>query len=157
MRTCLQSYEGFHVGCMYNEPMRLFLDSDERRFGGFGRLAPRTQHPATEAKDRRPHSVRIYLPSSTCAVYVRESVYCEKQPFIVATSVGPISRYPLFLACHLFTSLCSCASSTAPGLRLRQPAATAAPSLSLLDVIAERRYFKWIWRRTLTTAKWMEV
>ncbi|CDI76521.1 glycan synthetase, putative [Eimeria praecox] len=81
------SYEGFHVGCMYNEPMRLFLDSDESRFGGFGRLTPRTQHPATEAKDSRPHSVRIYLPSSTCAVYVRESVYSEKQPVIEATPV----------------------------------------------------------------------
>ncbi|CDJ53637.1 glycan synthetase, putative [Eimeria brunetti] len=73
------SYEGFHVGCMYNEPMRLFLDSDERRFGGFGRLIPKTQHPVTEAKDSRPHSVRIYLPSSTCAVYVRESLYCRKK------------------------------------------------------------------------------
>lgn len=87
MRMHLQSYEGFHVGCMYNEPMRLFLDSDEKRFGGFGRLTPRTQHPATEAKDSRPHSVRVYLPSSTCAVYVRESVYCEKQPVIDATPV----------------------------------------------------------------------
>lgn len=72
---------------MYNEPMRLFFDSDERRFGGFGRLTPRTQHPAAEAKDSRPHSVKIYLPSSTCAVYVRESVFSEKQGLTTATSV----------------------------------------------------------------------
>ncbi|OEH80133.1 lps glycosyltransferase of possible cyanobacterial [Cyclospora cayetanensis] len=79
------SYEGFQVGCMYSEPMRLFLDSDEARFGGFGRLTPRTQHPATEARDSRPHSVKIYLPSSTCAVYVRESIYEEKRGIIMAT------------------------------------------------------------------------
>ncbi|XP_026190049.1 uncharacterized protein LOC34619934 [Cyclospora cayetanensis] len=81
------SYEGFQVGCMYSEPMRLFLDSDEARFGGFGRLTPRTQHPATEARDSRPHSVKIYLPSSTCAVYVRESIYEEKRGIIMATPI----------------------------------------------------------------------
>ncbi|KAL8426332.1 hypothetical protein ACSSS7_008161 [Eimeria intestinalis] len=67
------SYEGYHVGCMYSEPLRLFLDSDERRFGGFGRLTPRTQHPVSSAKDSRPHSVKIYLPSSTCAVLTMQA------------------------------------------------------------------------------------
>ena len=72
---------------MYNEPLRLFFDTDEKRFGGFGRLMPRTQHPVTGAKDSRPHSVKIYLPSSTCAVYVRDSIYNEKQGMITATPV----------------------------------------------------------------------
>ncbi|KAL8433936.1 hypothetical protein Efla_001838 [Eimeria flavescens] len=81
------SYEGYHVGCMHSEPLRLFFDSDELRFGGFGRLKPRTQHPVSEGKDSRPHSVRIYLPSSTCAVYVSESVYNDKQALVNAMPV----------------------------------------------------------------------
>ncbi|KAL8275236.1 hypothetical protein Esti_000820 [Eimeria stiedai] len=81
------SYEGYHVGCMYSEPLRLFFDSDEQRFGGFGRLTPLTQHPVSSPKDSRPHSVKVYLPSSTCAVYVQESTLNAKQGLIAATPV----------------------------------------------------------------------
>lgn len=84
-----QSYEGFHVGCMYDEPLRHFLDTDERRFGGFGRLTPNSSHPIFNAKDSRPHSVKVYLPSSTCAVYVRESVFVDREALRNAVPVSP--------------------------------------------------------------------
>ncbi|PFH31917.1 glycosyltransferase [Besnoitia besnoiti] len=104
-----QSYEGFHTGCMYSGPtMRLLFDTDEERFGGFGRLTAKSLHPILQGKDNRPHSVKLYLPSRTAAVYVSEQLFEEK--YAQKWNADPIMNFTAdeFVA-HLETVRAGCA------------------------------------------------
>lgn len=92
----MQSYEGYHTGCMYSGPMmRLVFDTDETRFGGFGRLTASSLHPVLAEKDNRPHSVKLYLPSRTGAVYVSDTFYQER--YESKCKADPVSVH-----CHPF-------------------------------------------------------
>merc|ERR1719204_1080549 len=68
------SYTDYQIGMGFNEPMRCVLDSDEGRFGGQSRLEhghANAFFPLHGAQDR-PHSVKMYLPSRTCQVLVKD-------------------------------------------------------------------------------------
>lgn len=69
------SYEGYQLGSQCDEPMRCILDTDEGRFGGHMRLdyGHANAFPALNAHQNRNHSVKMYLPSRTAQVLVRES------------------------------------------------------------------------------------
>eukprot|EP00931_Biecheleriopsis_adriatica_P037100 TRINITY_DN2129_c0_g1_i1.p1 TRINITY_DN2129_c0_g1~~TRINITY_DN2129_c0_g1_i1.p1 ORF type:complete len:813 (-),score=199.50 TRINITY_DN2129_c0_g1_i1:286-2724(-) len=69
------SYEGYQLGSQFNEPMRCVLDTDEGRFGGYHRLdyGHSNAFPVMNAHQNRNHSVKLYLPSRTAQVLIRES------------------------------------------------------------------------------------
>ncbi|CBZ49936.1 hypothetical protein NCLIV_004200 [Neospora caninum Liverpool] len=103
-----QSYEGFHTGCMYSGPeMRLLFDTDEERFGGFGRLTAKSLHPILPGKDSRPHSVKLYLPSRTAAVYVSSQLF--DQTYAAKWDADPVMNFTAdeFVA-HLATVTAEC-------------------------------------------------
>jgi 1,4-alpha-glucan branching enzyme/glycosyltransferase involved in cell wall biosynthesis len=70
------SYADYGVGCCWNEPMRVVLDSDEGWFGGHHRLdwGHSNGIPPQDGLHSRNHSVKLYLPARTCQVLVRESL-----------------------------------------------------------------------------------
>ncbi|EPR57846.1 glycosyltransferase [Toxoplasma gondii GT1] len=103
-----QSYEGFHTGCMYSGPeMQLLFDTDEERFGGFGRLTARSLHPVLSGKDSRPHSVKLYLPSRTGAVYVSSHLFDQR--YAARWDADPVMHFTAddFVA-HLATVKAEC-------------------------------------------------
>jgi hypothetical protein len=70
------SYTDYGVGCCWNEPMRVVLDSDEGWFGGHHRLdwGHANGQPPQHGLHNRNHHVKLYLPARTCQVLVRESL-----------------------------------------------------------------------------------
>jgi len=70
------SYEGYQIGTHCDEPMRCVLDTDEGRFGGHMRLdyGHGNPFPPLHGIDKRPHSVKLYMPSRTAQVLCRESL-----------------------------------------------------------------------------------
>jgi len=70
------SYTDYAIGMGWNEPMRCVLDSDEGRFGGQCRLEHGHAHafPPQHGAHGRPHSVKMYLPSRTVQVLVKDSM-----------------------------------------------------------------------------------
>jgi len=70
------SYEGYQIGTHCEEPMRCVLDTDEGRFGGHMRLdyGHGNPFPSMGGIDRRPHSVKLYMPARTAQVLCRESL-----------------------------------------------------------------------------------
>ncbi|KAI0496832.1 hypothetical protein KFK09_023156 [Dendrobium nobile] len=64
------SYFGYRVGCLKPGKYKVVLDSDDKLFGGFGRINPSAEYFSTEGKyDNRPHSFQVYAPSRTAVVY----------------------------------------------------------------------------------------
>eukprot|EP00897_Mesotaenium_endlicherianum_P007732 jgi/Mesen1/6988/ME000364S06162 len=64
------SYTDYRVGCLKPGKYQMVLDSDERAFGGFGRLDPNATFFTQEGyHDSRPHSFMVYTPSRTAVVY----------------------------------------------------------------------------------------
>ncbi|CAK9035203.1 unnamed protein product [Durusdinium trenchii] len=70
------SYEGYQIGTHCEESMRCILDTDEGRFGGHMRLDYGHGNPFSSMGgiDRRPHSVKLYMPARTAQVLCRESL-----------------------------------------------------------------------------------
>lgn len=70
------SYDGYQLGCCWNEPMRTILDTDEGRFGGHQRLeyGHGNPFPPGHGAHNRNHSVKMYLPARTAQVLVRDSL-----------------------------------------------------------------------------------
>lgn len=70
------SYDGYQLGCCWNEPMRTILDTDEGRFGGHQRLeyGHGNPFPPMHGAHSRNHSVKMYLPARTAQVLVRDSL-----------------------------------------------------------------------------------
>jgi len=68
------SYNDYGIGLSWNEPMRCVLDSDEARFGGQCRLeyGHANPFPPMHGNHGRPHSVKMYLPSRTVQVLVKD-------------------------------------------------------------------------------------
>lgn len=73
------SYTDYQIGLSWNEPMITVLDSDEARFGGHCRLEHGHAHAFQPLGgfDGRPHSVKMYLPSRTVQVLVKERLLGE--------------------------------------------------------------------------------
>lgn len=68
-----RSYVGFPIGTIIDSAkgFRCLLDSDETRFGGYGRLddSPHNTFPIVEEpQDGRNKSIKVYLPSMSCLV-----------------------------------------------------------------------------------------
>jgi len=70
------SHTDYRVGHTWNEGLRVVLDTDEERFGGFKRLEYGHQNslPPLDGWDNRYHSVKLYAPSRTAQVLVRDSL-----------------------------------------------------------------------------------
>jgi len=70
------SYTDFRVGHTWNEGMRIVLDSDEGRVGGHKRLehGHLNSFPVLDGWDNRYHSCKLYAPSRTVQVLVRDSL-----------------------------------------------------------------------------------
>jgi hypothetical protein len=70
------SYTDFGIGCCWNEPMRVVVDTDEGWFGGHHRLdwGHANGHPPMQAQDNRNHSIKLYVPARTGQILVRESL-----------------------------------------------------------------------------------
>lgn len=70
------SYDGYQLGCCWNEPMRTVLDTDEGRFGGHQRLeyGHANPFPPMHGMHSRNHTVKLYVPSRTAQVLVRDSL-----------------------------------------------------------------------------------
>merc|ERR1712224_171606 len=70
------SYTDYLIGHQHNEPLRIVLDTDEGWFGGFQRLeyGHGNSFPPGQGTDNRYHSSKIYAPSRTAQVLVRESL-----------------------------------------------------------------------------------
>jgi 1,4-alpha-glucan branching enzyme len=65
-----KSFTDYRVGCIKPGEYRVVLDSDERQFGGFGRIDPSSTFFSQEGwYDDRPHSFQVYSPSRTAVVY----------------------------------------------------------------------------------------
>ncbi|XP_058107902.1 1,4-alpha-glucan-branching enzyme 2-2, chloroplastic/amyloplastic isoform X1 [Magnolia sinica] len=64
------SFTDYRVGCLKPGKYKVVLDSDDKLFGGFGRLDPSAEYFSTEGwYDNRPHSLLIYAPCRTAVVY----------------------------------------------------------------------------------------
>lgn len=70
-----KSFEGYQLGCGFDEPMRVVLDTDEGRFGGHCRLeyGHGNSFPLMSSAHSRAHSLKMYLPARTAQVLVKES------------------------------------------------------------------------------------
>jgi ADP-glucose type glycogen/starch synthase len=70
------SYTDYRVGHSWNEGLRIVLDTDEERFGGFKRLQYGHENtlPCLDGWDGQYHSTKLYVPSRTAQVLVRESL-----------------------------------------------------------------------------------
>mmetsp|Transcript_66966 Transcript_66966/g.160397 ORF Transcript_66966/g.160397 Transcript_66966/m.160397 type:complete len:1446 (+) Transcript_66966:129-4466(+) len=70
------SYTDYRIGHPWNEGLKVVVDSDEGRFGGFMRLehGHANAFPVGKAWDNRYHSAQLYLPARTVQVLVRESL-----------------------------------------------------------------------------------
>ncbi|CAK9860132.1 unnamed protein product [Sphagnum jensenii] len=65
-----KSFTDYRVGCIKPGEYRVVLDSDERQFGGFGRIDHSSTFFSQEGwYDDRPHSFQVYSPSRTAVVY----------------------------------------------------------------------------------------
>ncbi|XP_051131607.1 1,4-alpha-glucan-branching enzyme 2-2, chloroplastic/amyloplastic-like [Andrographis paniculata] len=65
-----KSYTGYRVGCLKPGKYKVVLDSDDRKFGGFGRISHEAEHFTSEGLyDGRPRSFMIYTPCRTAVVY----------------------------------------------------------------------------------------
>lgn len=62
-----QSFEGYQIGHSLGSDLRVIIDTDDVKFGGFGRLTSghHVPFPTLEAFDNRQFSVKLYLPSRT--------------------------------------------------------------------------------------------
>ncbi|KAK1323416.1 hypothetical protein QJS10_CPA02g00640 [Acorus calamus] len=67
------SYLDYRVGCLKPGKYKVVLDSDDKLFGGFGRLDPAAEYFTTDGYyDNRPRSFQVYTPSRTAVVYALE-------------------------------------------------------------------------------------
>ncbi|KAH9329540.1 hypothetical protein KI387_001648 [Taxus chinensis] len=65
-----KSYTDYRVGCLKPGKYKVVLDSDEKEFGGFGRIDHNaTFYTAEGWFDDRPHSFLVYSPCRTVVVY----------------------------------------------------------------------------------------
>ncbi|CAM8931061.1 unnamed protein product [Rhodiola kirilowii] len=65
-----KSYSDYRVGCLKPGKYKVVLDSDDPKFGGFGRISPTADYFTVETKhDGRPRSFRVYAPCRTAVVY----------------------------------------------------------------------------------------
>lgn len=65
-----KSYFDYQIGCLTSGKYKVILDSDDKLFGGFGRI----DHAADfftkdQVYDQRPSSFMVYAPSRTAVVY----------------------------------------------------------------------------------------
>jgi len=83
-----QSFSDYQIGLSWNEPMRCVLDSDEGRFGGHTRLeyGHTNSFPPLHGVDNRPHSIKLYLPSRTAQVLVKDSLLQGGVRILVSTA-----------------------------------------------------------------------
>ncbi|KAG0488983.1 hypothetical protein HPP92_007794 [Vanilla planifolia] len=64
------SYFGYRIGCFKPGKYKVVLNSDDKRFGGFGRIDPSVDCFSAEGThNNRPHSLLVYAPSRTAVVY----------------------------------------------------------------------------------------
>nr|ANC33494.1 SBE [Colocasia esculenta] len=64
------SYFDYRVGCAKPGKYKVVLDSDDKLFGGFGRIDAAAEYFTAEGwHDNRPRSFLVYAPSRTCSVY----------------------------------------------------------------------------------------
>lgn len=70
------SYTDYLIGHQHNEALKIALDTDEGWFGGHMRLewGHANGFPPLEGHDGRFHSSKVYCPSRTAQVLVRESL-----------------------------------------------------------------------------------
>eukprot|EP00249_Psilotum_nudum_P019294 c27182_g1_i1 orf=709-3138(+) len=72
-----KSYTNYRVGCLKPGTYKIVLDSDERRFGGFGRIDHNSCFFTSEGLyDNRPCSFMVYAPSRTAVVYAQDGGTC---------------------------------------------------------------------------------
>lgn len=66
-----KSYTGYRVATPWPAPdYRIILDTDQARFGGFGRISGECRHASFETEHAgRKHSFEVYIPSRTAAIY----------------------------------------------------------------------------------------
>ncbi|OAY64393.1 1,4-alpha-glucan-branching enzyme 1, chloroplastic/amyloplastic [Ananas comosus] len=64
------SYFDYRVGCLKPGKYKVVLDSDDKLFGGFGRIDHNADYFSSEGTyDNRPRSFSVYAPSRTAVVY----------------------------------------------------------------------------------------
>lgn len=65
-----QSYEGYQIGHSVGTDLRIIIDTDEGKFGGYDRLAMghHNSFPNLEPFNKRLASIKLYLPARTCLV-----------------------------------------------------------------------------------------
>lgn len=64
------SYFDYRVGCSEAGKYKVVLDSDDKLFGGFGRIDSTAEYFSSEGwYDNRPRSFLVYAPSRTAVVY----------------------------------------------------------------------------------------
>lgn len=65
-----KSFTDYRVGCLKPGKYKVVLDSDETKFGGFGRIDHKARFHTTEGWfDERPHSFLVYAPCRTAVAY----------------------------------------------------------------------------------------
>nr|QNR00776.1 starch branching enzyme [Canna indica] len=64
------SYFDYRVGCLKPGKYKVVLDSDDKLFGGFGRIDHEAEYfSSDDLYDNRPRSFLVYAPSRTAVVY----------------------------------------------------------------------------------------
>ncbi|KAL7137419.1 hypothetical protein ABFS83_10G091000 [Erythranthe nasuta] len=86
-----KSYSDYRVGCLKPGKYKVALDSDDKLFGGFGRISHEAEYFTTEGwQDDRPRSFYIYAPSRTAVVYALTEVEAETIDVQVSPNVRQV-------------------------------------------------------------------
>ena len=68
----MQSFPDYKLGVGEAGKYKIALDSDDKKFDGFGRLDPNAEYFTTaEDWDGRPNSLMVYIPSRVALVLCR--------------------------------------------------------------------------------------
>eukprot|EP00252_Welwitschia_mirabilis_P006854 TRINITY_DN1776_c0_g1_i2.p1 TRINITY_DN1776_c0_g1~~TRINITY_DN1776_c0_g1_i2.p1 ORF type:complete len:853 (-),score=190.68 TRINITY_DN1776_c0_g1_i2:471-3029(-) len=79
-----KSFTDYRVGCLKPGKYKVVLDSDEKVFGGFGRIDHNADFFSSEGwYDDRPHSFLVYAPCRTAIVY---GLYNDREERFIDTT-----------------------------------------------------------------------